>query len=83
MEEKLTRAEWGAQSSAARERIEHTCAQCGAVFVAIRTALYCSRSCQLAVHHAKHRAEINRKRRERYQREHPTAQPRSPGAEQK
>jgi predicted nucleic acid-binding Zn ribbon protein len=36
----------GAALAAQRRRIPHTCPVCGKTFTAIRTARYCSESCQ-------------------------------------
>jgi len=47
----------GAALSALRRKTRHTCPICGASFLALTRALYCSNRCRQAAKYARNRAE--------------------------
>ena len=55
--------------AASRKQEPKVCVRCGKEFVGHSWAKYCGPSCSSGVYWDKNREELNRKRRERYQRQ--------------
>ena len=55
--------------SALRRKVQGTCAVCGKTFEGYTHQRYCGDICQQAAYRERHREELNRKRREKYQRQ--------------
>jgi hypothetical protein len=62
-------SELGRSLNALRRKEQKVCARCGKTFEGIRQAKYCSPACGTGAYWDSHRAELNRKRRERYRKE--------------
>ena len=62
-------SELGRGLNALRRKEQKVCAHCGKTFEGIRQAKYCSPACGTDAYWDSHRAELNRKRREKYQRQ--------------
>ena len=63
------RSEAARELAAGRTKEPKVCAHCGQPFTGYKWAKYCGPACVRAVYWDAHREELNRKRRERYQRE--------------
>jgi len=58
---------------ALRRKVQRTCAVCGRTFEGYIHQRYCGDICQQAAYRERHRDELNRKRREKYQRQKGTS----------
>ncbi len=54
--------------SAFQRKERKVCAQCGREFVGVLRARYCSHDCANVAYRERNREDLNRKRREKYQR---------------
>ena len=66
--EELPGSELARRLGSLQRKETRVCIQCGKEFVAVLRARYCGWVCANAAYRGRHREELNRKRREKYQR---------------